>query len=315
MAGAEVKLTWPEEKQSRFASLLKEDATEAVATNEQGAFRIATVNIGEYDVNVSHTEYVSPGDPPVEVPEGGERSTSESSRWFRAPRSSVLSSTPIRNQSRERAYGSAATAGPATRERTATTDADGNFRLAGLPHEQVDLTVEAEGYAPFALQGARPATGEPILIQLARGASLSGRVLTAAGTAAVGARVNLQPDDSTRMRGRTWYTTDTRTRTDGAGRFSFGHVFPGTWSVEASTGNETARTDPLELVSGSERTVELRLHAQDRLTVIVTASSGQPVTEALVRLEPADGARSYSHPNRRTAADAPDSRLLPARQR
>lgn len=173
------------------------------------------------------------------------------------------------------------------RVRGRVVDTDGNFRLAGLPHEQVELTVEADGYARFVLRGARPGIEEPIRIQLVRGASLSGRVLTATGTAAVGARVNLDPDDSTRMRGRTWYSVNA-TRTDGDGRFSFGHLFPGTWSAEANSGTEAARSKPLELISGSERTIELHLHAQDVVTVIVTASSGQPVTEAQIRLEPKD---------------------------
>ena len=295
VAGAEVKLTWPEQKPSRFASLRRTDATEAVATNEQGAFRIAAVNTGKYDVNVSHTEYVSPGALPVEVPEG--RGEIDLGEFTLLPGAEILGVVVDPDQEpvegarvRFRSYSWAR-----DKERTATTDADGNFRLAGLPHEQVDLTVEAEGYASVALQGARPATGEPILIQLARGASLSGRVLTAAGTAAAGARVNLEPDFSTRMRARDWYLTDTRTRTDGDGHFSFGHVIPGTWFVEASAGNEAARTDPLELISGSERTVELRLHAQDRLTVIVTASSGQPVTEARIRLEPKDAGQSSEY--------------------
>ena len=258
VAGAEVKLKWSEQKPSRFASLRRTDATEAVATNEQGAFRIAAVNTGKYDVNVSHMEYVSPGALPVEVPEG--RGEIDLGEFTLVPGAEILGvvvdpdQEPVEGASiRFRSYGWAR-----DQERTATTDADGNFRLAGLPHEQIDLTVEAEGYALSTLQGARPATGEPILIQLARGASLSGRVLTAAGTAAVGARVNLEPDFSTRMRVRDWYLRDTRTRTDGDGRFSFGHVTPGIWFVEASAGNEAVRTDPLELVSGSERTVELR---------------------------------------------------------
>ena len=295
VAGAEVKLMWPEQKRSRFASLRETDATEAVATNEQGAFRIAAVNTGEYAVNVSHMEYVSSGALPVDVPEG--RGEVDLGEFTLVPGAEILGvvvdpdQEPVEGASiRFRSYSWAR-----DQERTATTDADGNFRLAGLPHEQVDLTVEAEGYALSTLRGARPATGEPILIQLARGASLSRRVLTAAGTAAVGARVNLEPDDSTRMRVRDWYARDTRTRTDGDGRFSFGHVIPGIWFVEASAGNEAARTDRFQLGSGSERTVELRLHVQDRLTVIVTASSGQPVTEARIQLEPKDADQSSEY--------------------
>ena len=292
VAGAEVKLLWPEPKQPRFPSLRDADATEPVTTDDQGAFLIAGVKTGEYDVRVSHAEYVSPGDLQAEVPEGpGDVDLGD---FTLVPGAEILGivvdpdEEPVEGAVvRFRSYGR-----DRDQERTATTETDGSFRLAGLPHEQVDLTVEAEGYPSFALQGARPATGEPILIQLVRGATLSGRVLTAAGTAAVGARVNLEPDIQTRMRGRIFSSRDTRTRTDGDGRFRFEHLFPGTWSVEASTGTEATRTDPLELLSGSERAIELQLQDQDQLTVIVTASSGQPVSEAQIRLLPKDAAQS-----------------------
>ncbi|MCY3971159.1 MAG: carboxypeptidase regulatory-like domain-containing protein, partial [Acidobacteria bacterium] len=295
VAGAEVTLRWPEQKRPRFASRRDTDATEPVETDAQGAFVIATVKTGEYGLRVSHAEYVSPGDLPIEVPEG--RGDVDLGDFTLVPGAEILGvvvdpdQEPVegalvrfREYDPERNY-----------ERTATTDAEGSFTLAGLPHEQVDLTVEAEGYPLFPLRGARTATGETILIQLVPGASLSGRVLTVAGTAAVGARVHLEPDMQTRLQGRIFSSRDMTRRTDGDGRFVFGHLFPGTWSVEASTGTEAARTDPLELVSGSERTIELHLHAQDHLTVIVTSSSGRPVTEARIRLEPKDAAQSREY--------------------
>ena len=292
VAGAEVKLRWPEQKQPRFPSRRDTDATEPVTTDDQGAFRIAAVKTGEYDVRVSHAEYVSPGDLPIEVPEG--RGEVDLGEFKLVPGAEILGvvvdpdEEPVEGALvKYRSYGL-----DRDQERTAQTDADGGFRLTGLPHEQVDLTVEAEGYPQFYFQGARPATGEPIRIQLLGGASLSGRVLTAAGTAADGARVRLEPDMRTRMQSRIFSSRDTTRRTDGDGRFRFDSVFPGTWSVEASAGTEAARTDPLELISGSERAIELHLHAQDQLTVIVTTFSGQPVTEARVRLEPKDAAQS-----------------------
>jgi len=288
VAGAEVNLRWPEQKRPRFASRRDTDATEPVATDDQGAFVIAGVTTGEYGLRVSHAEFVSSPDLPIEVPEG--RGGVDLGEFTLVPGAEILG--VVVDPDQEPVEGALVRYRERDVERTATTDAEGSFALAGLPHEQVDLTVEAEGYPSFALQGARPSTGEPIVIQLVRGASLSGRVLTAAGSAAVGARVNLQPDIQTRMRGRIFSSRDTRSRTDGDGRFVFEHLFPGTWSVQASAGTEAGRTDPLELISGSERTIELHLHAQDQLTIIVTASSGQPVTEAQVRLEPKDATQS-----------------------
>lgn len=289
--GAEVSLRWPEQKQPRCASRRETDAAEPVVTDDRGAFVMAGVKTGEYGLRVSHADYVSPGDVPIEVPEG--RGEVDLGEFTLVPGAELLGVVVDPDQEpvegaivRFREYG------PDRSERSATTDAEGGFTLTGLPHEQVVLTVEAEGYPSSAFRGARPATGEPILIQLVRGASLSGLVLTAAGSAAVGARVHLEPDIQTRMRSRIFSSRDTRSRTDGDGRFFFGNLFPGTWFVEASAGAEAARTEPLELISGSERTNELHLHAQEHLTVIVTASSGQHVAEARVRLEPKDATQS-----------------------
>ncbi|MXX62933.1 MAG: hypothetical protein F4112_02515 [Holophagales bacterium] len=289
--GAEVSLKWPEQKQPRFASRRDTDVTEPVATDDQGAFLIAGVKTGEYGLRISHADYVSPGDVPIEVPEG--REEVDLGDFTLVPGAEILG--VVVDPDQEPVEGAVVWFrgyGPDRSERSATTDAEGGFTLTGLPHEQVDLTVEAEDYPSFAFRGARPATGEPILIQLIPGASLSGRVLTAAGAAAVGARIYLEPDIQTRMRGRIFSSEDTRSRTDGDGRFVFENVLPGTWSLEASAGAEAVRTDPLELISGSERTIELHLHAQEQLTVIVTASSGRPVAEARVRLVPKDATQS-----------------------
>ena len=288
VAGAEVNLRWPEEKPPRFASRRDTDAAEPVATDDQGAFVIAGVKTGEYGLRVSHADYVSPGDVPIEVPEG--RGEVDLGEFTLVPGAEILG--VVVDPDQEPVEGALVRFDEFDPERTATTDTEGSFTLAGLPHEQVDFTVEAEGYPTLAIRGARPATGEPMLIQLLRGASLSGRVLTAAGAAAVGARIYLEPDIRTRMRGRIFSSEDMRSRTDGEGRFVFEHLLPGTWSLEASAGSEAGRTDPLQLVSGSERTIELHLHAQEQLTVIVTAASGEPVTEAQVRLEPKDATQS-----------------------
>lgn len=291
VAGAEVKLRWPEEKQPLLGSRRDTDATEPATTDEQGVFSIAAVKTGEYGIQLLHAEYVSAGDLPVEVPEGqGEVDLGE---FTLVPGAEILGVVvdPDDKPVEDALVKFSSYRPDRDQERTARTDAEGSFTLAGLPHEQVDFTVEADGYAPFAFRGARPGTGESIRIQLVGGATLSGRILTAAGSAATGVRVWLAPDMRTRMQGRI-SSEYPRTRTDDDGRFRLGHVFPGTWSLEASAEAEAARTDPLELVSGSERTIELQLHAQDQLTVIVTASSGRPVSEAQVRLEPKDANRS-----------------------
>ena len=171
-------------------------------------------------------------------------------------------------------------------ERIATSDADGAFLLTGLPHELVDLSVRAGGYAPVALRQARPGTGEPILIELPAGASLAGRVVDDTGKPVARANVQVEPDTETLVRAGLGAVRDYFQRTDGDGRFRFEHLNAGTWSLEATEGASTADLDHIELTQGSEHEVELRLRSQDQLTVIVTTHLGEPVADARIRIEP-----------------------------
>ena len=282
VAGAEVKLRWLEDNE-RFLFRDRLDATEPTATDERGEFSFPAVSAGEYEVFLSHAEYVRHGNPRAEVP-GGEGGIDLG--VFTLVAGAKIHGL-VTNPEREPVAGATIRArdlGSMDRdqERTATSDADGAFQLTGLPHELIDLQVRADGYTTLVLRGARPGTEEPIVIELKTGALLTGRVVDAAGTPAAGASVRLKPDDFTLMRGLD--ARDLRKRADGDGRFRFEHVGPGTWSLEANQGSATAKVDGIELQPGTQREVDLQLQTQDQLTVIVSTQLSEPVADARIRV-------------------------------
>ena len=283
VAGAEVKLRRPADNE-RFSFRDRHDATEPTATDEPGEFSFPAVSEGEYEVLLSHPEYVRHGNPRAEVP-GGEGD-------FDLGVFTLVAGAKIHglvtNPEREPVAGATIRARNRSmdrdQERTATSDADGAFRLSGLPHELIDLNVRAEGYTSRVLRGARPGTEEPIVVEMKTGALLTGRVIDAAGRPVAGASVLLEPDEQTLMRGVD--ARDLFKRADGDGRFRFEHVGPGTWSLEATQGPATAKVDGIELQPGTQREVDLHLQTQDQLTVIVSTQLSEPVADARIRVKP-----------------------------
>ena len=285
VAGAEVKLRWPADNE-RFLFLDRLDATEPTATDERGEFSFPAVSAGEYEVFLSHAEYVRHGNPRAEVPGGGEGGIDLGVFTLVAgakihglvtnPEGEPVAGATIR----ARDLGSM----DRDQDRTATSDTDGAFRLTGLPHELIDLQVRADGYTSRLLRGARPGTEEPIVIELKTSALLTGRVVDTDGRPAAGASVRLKPDDFTLMLGLD--ARDLRKRADGDGRFRFEHVGPGIWSLEATEGQATAKVDGIELQPGTQREVDLQLQAQDQLTVIVSTQLSEPVAGAMIRVKP-----------------------------
>ena len=283
VAGAEVTLRWPKENESPFY-FNRLDAAEPTATDERGEFSFPAVTAGEYDVGVTHAEYVSTGSATTDVPQG--EGDIDLGAFTLVPGAQIdgLVTDPD-GQPVSGATVEAERFGPdRDQERTTTTDADGRFRLTGLPHQLVDLTVRADGYPPRTLRGTRPETGETILIELQAGASLAGRVVDDAGKPAAGASVQLHPDFESLTQGTLPSSRDYYKRTDGDGRFRFNDVGAGTWSLEATEGTAKAKLDAIELAPGTEPEVELRLRSQDQLIVLVTTHLGEPVSEARIRV-------------------------------
>ncbi len=294
VAGAEVRLRWPPSSETvLFFDQL--DATKPTTTDERGEFRFPAVRAGEYEVRAVHNEFLAPGNARTDVPEGeGDFDLGSFTLIPGAEIHGVV--TDPNGDGVADATIQVSRYGPdRDQERTATTDIDGAFRLGGLAHEPVDLNVSADGYAPLALRPARPGTGEPILIELKAGASLAGRVVDDTGKPVARAEVQVEPDMETLIRAGVGAARDYYKRTDGDGRFRFGHLNAGTWSLEATEGASVANLDHIELAQGSEHEVELRLRSQDQLTVIVSTQLGEAVADARIRVEPEGDPRSGAY--------------------
>ena len=285
VSGAQVNLRWPT-KGERVRFFDRFNATKPTLTDERGEFRFPAVRAGEYEVRAVHSEFLAPGNARIEVPEG--EGDSDLGSFTLIPGAEIHGVVTDPNGDgvadatiQVNRYGP-----DRDQERTATTDIDGAFRLGGLPHEPVDLDVRADGYPPKSWPQARPGTGEPILIELEAGASLAGRVVDDAGKPVARAEVQVRPDVETLMRAGVGAVRDYYKRTDGNGRFRFGQLNAGTWSLKATEGASAANLDRIELTHGSKQEVELRLRSQDQLTVVVTTQLGEAVADARIRVEP-----------------------------
>lgn len=286
VAGAEIRLSWPSEYPELRAGFQDDEAVGAVHSSNRGEFEFATVAPGQYRVGISHPEYVELEGKPVNIPHGA--GYFDLGIFVLTPGAAIYGvvsdpdQDPVKGvqiSARQRSQGLS------RQTRTTTTDARGRFRLGGLLTVLADLTATADGYAPTAVESVRPATGEPILIELARGASLSGRVFSPEGSTAAGVEVHLSvPYTEFRRLAVSGEHFFHSTRTDHDGRFRFDQLVPAKWSLEAADETARATQEGIELGSGASREVELQLEIQDQLNVIVTNHLGAPVANAEVKV-------------------------------
>ena len=287
VAEAQVSLLWPLDP-SDFRSRLEMPAA-AAATDDQGSFVFPAAGPGEYEVRVSHADFADRPLSTVDVPAGeSEFDLGDLTLVAGATIHGIVTGVdgePVARaaiQALERnRIGAAA--------RTATTDADGRFRLYGFSSDLADLGVRAAGYPLLVRPGVRVDSADPVRIELQPGASVAGRVLDNGGNSAAGIPVRLRIERDYRSGGnpRLWTGAETFPRrvTDQDGRFRFDRIAAGTWSAEARKGTEGAKLDKIELIPGAEREIELVLQTRNRLTVIVTTNVGEPVANAQITIE------------------------------
>lgn len=291
VAGTQVRLLWPTDDPDVPVGFDVRDAAPPATSNDRGEFEFPRVAPGQYELVLSHPDHIDLREDGVMVPNGdgyvdlgifaltpgaGIHGVVVDPNGRPVEGAEVLSSQRTRSLLNRQ-------------KRTATTDGDGRFRLSGLLPVLADVTATAPGYVSSNVESVRPATGEPIRIEMAEGASLAGRVLEADGTAAARIEVALSlPFDEFRSVGTRRPATELSHdgRTDRDGRFRFDDLVPATWTANA--GDETARAtlEVTALSPGERREIELRLSPSDRLTVFVTNRLGESVANASVRARP-----------------------------
>ncbi len=272
---------------SRFAP----PAAEPVATNARGEFEFPNIAPGTYGLRVEHLEHLALRLKDVNVPPGeGYADLGVFKLAAGADVHGVVTGPNGRAVSGAEVFGRQEMHNLSLVELTARTDRDGRFRLAGLAEAPVDIGVIAEGHAPQALTDVRPGTGEPILIELAAGASLAGTVRREDGSPAAGVKVHLASGDTGGWVPEPWLPAEARTHsleTRGDGTFRADDLPPGAWSVSAADGAGAKVEERVRLVAGDLREVELQFGEVERLTVAVTNPHGQPVAQAGVSVHTA----------------------------
>ena len=287
VAEAEVSLLWPLDP-SEVRSL-REAPAAAAATDGGGVFALPDTGPGTYELLVSHADYAHRPPSQVEVPAGesdfdlGGLTLAAGGAVHgivRDPDGEPVGGATIQAHERDRFESPA---------RTATTDADGRFRLVGLASDLADLGVQASGYPVHIEPDVRVDRDDPVLIELQPGASIDGRVLDHGrnGVGGVPVRLRIEFDFSRRSDPRLWDAVDgvPSQVTDQHGRFRFDGLAAGAWSAEASKGAEGAKLDGIELIPGGEREIELLLRARDLLIVTVVTEVGEPVADAHIHVE------------------------------
>lgn len=291
VAGAQVRLLWPPEDPDLPVDFDPYDAAPPATSNDRGEFEFPRVAPGPYGLALSHPDHIDLREDGVIVSSGegyvdlGIFALTPGARIH-----GVVVDPNDRPVEGAEVLSSQRTRGLVNRQkRTAITDGDGRFRLGGLLPVLADVTASAPGYVSSVVESVRPATGEPIRMELTEGASLAGRVLEADGSPATRIEVALRlPFDEFRSAsaGRPPTELFRNARTDRNGGFRFDDLVPATWTANAGDDTAWATLEVASLSPGERREIELRLSPSDRLTVFVTNRLGESVANASVRARP-----------------------------
>ncbi|MYA07413.1 MAG: hypothetical protein F4060_06190 [Holophagales bacterium] len=280
-------------------------------TDARGVFEFAGTPPGRHELTASHPEYVSVQATAFEVPPGeGTKDVGTLTLDVGAAIEGVVRDfqrRPVRGAQVKVHQNNIDHLRPLDPEiRTALTETDGTFRIAGLRAEPADLVVEAEGYERFELAAVRPRAGNLIEVQLGEGARLVGRVLDADGEGVTNAYIWLRLDRKPGLSRTAWSPDAPRhnATTDGDGRFLFEALGAGPWLVDVGGEQLAEDIGAIPLRPGEEREIELHLSARAHLAGVVTDLYGEPVTGAEILVQPRDAAGQVTGTHHSARTDA-----------
>ncbi len=267
------------------------------STDADGAFQFSGTRAGRYELTANHPDHVSVPTIALDVPSGeGTKNVGVLTLDAGTPVEGV-----VRDFSGDPVGGARVSAHQENTfhrrlrdpgVKAAVTGADGRFRIGGLKAAPVDLVVEAEGYARFDMTALRPQGGSLVEVQLSEGALLAGRVVSADSQGTANAFVVLNLDHNAIAPPGVWspLRSGHHTRTDAEGRFHFGSLGPGPWSLQVAGEHLAEDVGAIRLRPGEEREIEVHLRVQSRIAGVVVDSSGAPVTGAEVIVQSLDPA-------------------------
>ncbi|MDE2689932.1 MAG: carboxypeptidase regulatory-like domain-containing protein [Acidobacteriota bacterium] len=280
-------------------------------TDARGVFEFAGTPPGRHQLTASHPEYVSVRATAFEVPPGeGTKDVGILTLDVGAAIEGVVRDfqrRPVRGAQVKVHQNNIDHLRPLDPEiRTALTETDGTFRIAGLRAEPADLVVEAEGYERLEVNAVSPQAGRLIEVQLGEGARLAGRVLDADGEGVANAYIWLRLDRKPGLSRTAWSPEAPRhdATTDSDGRFLFEALGAGPWLVDVGGEQLAEDIGAIPLRPGEEREIELHLSARAHLAGVVTDPYGEPVTGAEILVQPRDAAGQVTGTHHSARTDA-----------
>jgi len=186
----------------------------------------------------------------------------------------------------------------------AESDETGAFSIPLVTPDKNELFVDAEDYLSVRVPLTESTAGGPLRIELARGASIAGQVLSPQGEPLPGAEVycyvvHLSTGQGRRESGGYHWSMATSKETDEQGRFYFGGLGPGRcllWAFHSDYVD--MRLDPFTLRADETLDgISMLLPLGGRVTGTLTDEDGRPVQEAGVECTPADESPSRESPS------------------
>ncbi|UCF66447.1 MAG: carboxypeptidase regulatory-like domain-containing protein, partial [Acidobacteriota bacterium] len=263
-------------------------------TDADGAFAVADLAPGRYDVEVSRRGFAKLLQRAADVPEGVAQvdlgtlrlAPGEVVEGFVAnPQGEPLEGVMV---SVSKPGGMMISMpGMARGEPDARTGPDGWFVVDRLQAgEQINLTVDRPGYVEQRLGGIKPPLDQPLHLELDLSSTLSGIVLDPEGEPLAGADVTLDRRVSGGFGGNVMVMLrrDSET-TDSQGRFVFEDLEPGKVTLAAvAPGYQKAERSEIEVPEGEDvEGIELPLDAGAFIVGQVRLSDGRPAAGARVR--------------------------------
>ena len=158
---------------------------------------------------------------------------------------------------------------------TATTDANGNYTLSGVPVGTVQLVASASGFQSVtqsvAVNGGATSTANFTLAAAPAGGTVTGKITNISnGAILAGATVS-------------WSGGSTTSNTSGI--YTLTNVAAGTQNITASANGYLPRTLSVSVVGGATSTLNIPIATAGKISVKVVTSSGAAVSGATVTIK------------------------------
>lgn len=162
------------------------------------------------------------------------------------------------------------------------TNAQGEFRMTGLDENLNSVVVRGHGFA--AQRPTVPETGEDLVVHLERSLTFSGKVVDAKGKPVAEAEINLKRKNDFDFEGPLGSLRSSK-KTKADGTFEITGLRAGEFFINAYAPFGQITDSPLSLAEDvTGRTIHLEVARH--LVVLVSNSSGDPVADASVAVQP-----------------------------